>query len=96
MSGNPRRSNGHARRKLRAWVRSRRQSCWICSAFGRSGDPCPRKRYSSDLVKERVHPCGKCSKPMPVVDIESEEAPALKCPVCDGDLSSYGLRMLWD
>ena len=53
-----------------------------------------RKDY--DLIKERVHSCEKCGKPMSVVDVESEDAPALKCPECGGDLSNSGLCMCWD
>ena len=45
-----------------------------------------RKDY--DLVKEWVHSCEKCGKPMSAVDVESEEAPALKCPECGADLSN--------
>lgn len=32
---NPRNSNGHARRKVVAWLRAQRRGCWICEAFGR-------------------------------------------------------------
>ena len=32
---NPRTSNGTARRKLRARLRSEGRGCWICRAFGR-------------------------------------------------------------
>ena len=38
MTSNPRVSNGNARRKLRSWLRSQRRPCWICKAFGRSGN----------------------------------------------------------
>lgn len=36
--GNPRTSNGNARRKLRLWLKSQGRSCWICRAFGRPAD----------------------------------------------------------
>ena len=29
--------NGHARRKLRKWLRDQERPCWICRAFGRAG-----------------------------------------------------------
>lgn len=32
---NPRRTNGNARRKAVAWLRSQGRPCWICEAFGR-------------------------------------------------------------
>lgn len=35
--GNPRRSNGTARNRVRAWLRAQERPCWICRAFGRSG-----------------------------------------------------------
>lgn len=35
---NPRYSNGSARRRLRKWLRGQGRPCWICVAFGKSGD----------------------------------------------------------
>lgn len=34
---NVRYANGTARRKLRAWLRSQGQPCWICQAAGKPG-----------------------------------------------------------
>lgn len=34
---NVRRRNGNARNKLRGWLRSQGQPCWICQAAGRPG-----------------------------------------------------------
>lgn len=38
MSSNIRRSNGTRRDAVRSWLRSQRRPCWICRAFGRSGE----------------------------------------------------------
>lgn len=38
MSSGVRSANGNARRKLRLWLKSQRQPCWICQAFGYSGE----------------------------------------------------------
>lgn len=35
---NPRYANGTARRKLRRWLKAQGRPCWICRAFGKSGD----------------------------------------------------------
>ena len=35
---NARYANGSARRKLRSWLKSQGRPCWVCVAFGRSGD----------------------------------------------------------
>lgn len=32
--GNPRYSNGHARRTLAHWLKLQQRGCWICRAFG--------------------------------------------------------------
>ena len=48
------------------------------------------------LVKERVHPCEECGKPMTAVDVESGDAPALKCLECGADLSRPELHLFWD
>lgn len=38
MAYNSRYKNGNARRKLRLWLKAQGRPCWICRAFGRSGD----------------------------------------------------------
>ena len=35
---NPRKSDGTKYRKLRLWLKSQGQPCWICREFGRPGD----------------------------------------------------------
>ena len=34
-ASNPRVTNGNARRRVVAWLRSQERGCWICRAFGR-------------------------------------------------------------
>ena len=38
MSSDVRRSNGTRRTAVRNWLRSQHRPCWICRAFGRSGE----------------------------------------------------------
>ena len=38
MADNPRRANGTRRNSIRGWLRAQHRPCWICRAFGRTGD----------------------------------------------------------
>ncbi len=49
-----------------------------------------------DLIKERLHPCKKCGKPMTVVNAESDEAPDLKCLECGASLVCSDCKLFWD
>lgn len=49
-----------------------------------------------NLVKERVHLCEECGKPMAVVDVEFGEDPGLKCLECGGGLRGSSACYRWD
>ena len=38
MASNVRRRNGYRRNQAREWLKSQHRPCWICQAFGRSGE----------------------------------------------------------